>query len=133
MTKTSILYRGVKDKYYYTDPLNKTFQTNTFISTSFNPEAAFEFADKKCCFKKIITGPGTRGLFIEAISQIPGEREILLNVGTKFNIIDDKDKLYLRIDERTKLEDICSSKGNQIMNSHPKGQSKYGSPVIKTD
>ncbi len=116
MKKTSILYRGVKDKYYYTDPLNKTFQTNTFISTSFNPEAAFEFADKKCCFKKIIAGPGTRGLFIEAITQIPGEREILLNVGTKFNILDDKDKSYLKIDERNKLEDICITKGKSIMN-----------------
>ena len=116
MTKTSILYRGVKDKYYYTDPSRKTFQTNTFISTSFNPEAAFEFADKKCCFKKIIAGPGTKGLFIEAISQIPGEREILLNVGTKFNIIDDKDKAYFAVDERNKLEDICSTKGKSIMN-----------------
>jgi hypothetical protein len=114
--KTSILYRGVKDKYYYTDPLNKTFQTNTFISTSFNPEAAFEFADKKCCFKKIIAGPGTRGLFIEAITQIPGEREILLNVGTKFNIIDDKDKAYFAVDERKKLEDICSTKDKEVMN-----------------
>ncbi len=116
MTKTSILYRGVKDKYYYSDPSRRTFQSNTFISTSFNPEAAFQFADKKCCFKKIIAGPGTRGLFMEAITQMSEEREILLNVGTKFNIIDDKDKLYLQIDERTKLEDICSSKGNQIMN-----------------
>jgi hypothetical protein len=116
MTKTSILYRGVKDKYYYSDPSRKTFQTNTFISTSFNPEAAFEFADKKCCFKKIIAGPGTRGLFIEAISQIPGEREILLNVGTKFNIIEDKDKEYFAVDERNKLEDICSTKGKEVMN-----------------
>ena len=116
MTKTSILYRGVKDKYYYSDPSRKTFQTNTFISTSFNPEAAFEFADKKCCFKKIIAGPGTRGLFIEAISQIPGEREILLNIGTKFNIIEDKDKAYFAVDEKKKLEDICSTKGKQVMN-----------------
>jgi hypothetical protein len=116
MTKTSILYRGVKDKYYYSDPSRKTFQTNTFMSTSFNPEGAIEFADKKCCFKKIIAGPGTRGLFIEAITQMSGENEILLNVGTKFNIIDDKDKLYLQIDKRKKLEDICSAKDYQIMN-----------------
>jgi hypothetical protein len=116
MTKTSILYRGVKDKYYYSDPSKKTFQTNTFISTSFNPEAAFEFADKKCCFKKIIAGPGTKGLFMEVLTQIPGEREILLIFGTKFNIIEDKDKNYVDIDERNKLEDICSTKGKKVMN-----------------
>lgn len=50
MTKTSILYRGVKDKYYYSDTSRKTFQTNTFMSTSFNPENAFEFAEKEMLF-----------------------------------------------------------------------------------
>ncbi len=116
MTKTSILYRGVKDKYYYSDPSKKDFQTNTFMSTSFNAESAFEFADKKCCFKKIIAGPGTKGLFIEAITQMGGENEILLNVGTKFNIIADKDKNYIDIDERQQLDDICSNKNRRIMN-----------------
>jgi hypothetical protein len=116
MKKTSILYRGVKDKYYYSDHSKTTFQTNTFMSTSFNAESAFEFADKKCCFKKIIAGPGTKGLFIEAITQMGGENEILLNVGTKFNIIEDKDKNYVDIDERQHLDDICSNKNRRIMN-----------------
>ncbi len=116
MTKTSILYRGVKDKYYYSDPSKTTFQTNTFMSTSFNSESAFEFADKKCCFKKIIARPGTKGLFVEAITQMGGENEILLNVGTKFNIIEDKDKNYVDIDERQHLDDICSNKNRRIMN-----------------
>jgi len=116
MTKTSILYRGVKDKYYYSDPSKTTFQTNTFMSTSFNAESAFEFAEKNCCFKKIIAVPGTKGIFMEAITQMGGENEILLNVGTKFNIIDDKDKNFFDIDERQNLDDICSNKNIRTMN-----------------
>jgi len=116
MTKTSILYRGVKDKYYYSDPSRKIFKTNTFMSTSFNPEGAFEFADKKCCFKKIIAGPGTKGLFIEAITQHPGEREILLNIGTKFNIIEDKNKIFFDNDTRNNYSDICNSTNEKVMN-----------------
>lgn len=107
MTKTSILYRGVKDKYYYPDPSNKTFQTTTFMSTSYNPESAFEFASKNCCFKKIIAKPGTKGIFIEAITSHPGEFEVLLNVGTKFNIIDDTDK-YASYREKGSFKDICN-------------------------
>lgn len=115
ISKTSILYRGVKDKYYYSDPSKTIFQTNTFISTSFNAESAFEFAERKCCFKKIIAGPGTKGIFMEAITSHPGENEILLNVGTKFNIIDDKDKLFFDNDQRS-LKDICKSDDGKFMN-----------------
>lgn len=71
---------------------------------------------KKCCFKKIIAGPGTKGLFMEIITSHPGENEILLNVGTKFNIIEDKDKLFFDTDQREKLEDICKTKDSKTMN-----------------
>jgi hypothetical protein len=107
MTKTSILYRGVKDKYYYTDPSNKIFKTTTFMSTSYNPESAIEFSGRKCCFKKIIATPGTKGLFIEAITSHTGEFEVLLNTETKFNIIEDKVKFTS--DKKDSFEDICDT------------------------
>lgn len=90
MTNTSILYRGVKDKYYYPDPSNKVFKSSTFISTSYNPESAYEFSSLNCCFKKIIAKPGTKGLFIEAVTLHSGEFEVLLSSGNSFNIIEDK-------------------------------------------
>ena len=107
MTKTSILYRGVKDKYYYPDPSNKLFKSTTFMSTSYNPESAYEFSSVGCCFKKIIAKPGTRGLFIEAMTSHPGEFEVLLSAESKFIIIDDKIKNYSYSEKRS-FKDICS-------------------------
>jgi hypothetical protein len=97
---TTIVYRGVKDKYYIDNAVNDTFKSSTFISTSYSPEKAMNFTygmdihNSECCFKKIILGPGTKALFMEAITAVDGEFELLLNKDTEFAIIEDKDEEY---------------------------------------
>jgi hypothetical protein len=97
---TTIVYRGVKTKYYIDNAVNNTFKSSTFVSTSYSPEKAMNFAygmdihKSECCFKKIILGPGTKALFMEAITAVDGEFELLLNKDTEFAIIEDKDEEY---------------------------------------
>lgn len=116
MTKTSILYRGVKDKYYYSDPSNKTFYSTTFMSTSYNPDIAIGFTSgKDCCIKKIIAGPGTKALFMESNTQTTEEFEVLLNSGTEFSILEDGFKAY-RPSEKTDLSHICDTDNVKLKN-----------------
>lgn len=97
---TTIVYRGVKDKYYIDNAVNNTFKSSTFISTSYSPERAMSFTSTvfgqstECCFKKIVLGPGTKCLFMEAITSVRNEFELLLNKDTEFAIIEDADKEY---------------------------------------
>jgi hypothetical protein len=100
-----ILYRGVKDKYYYKDPNNKLFINNTFMSTSYTIFNAFEFTEQECCLKKIICKPGTRAIFLECLTSHPNENEILLGLNNNFKILNDEIKN--NIDVSQDIEKIC--------------------------
>jgi hypothetical protein len=102
-----VLYRGVKDKYYYPDPNNKTFVNNTFMSTSYTIFNAFEFANKDCCVKKIICKAGTPAIFLECITSHPRENEILLALNNKFRII--KDEVRNNMPVHLSFEEICEN------------------------
>lgn len=107
LTHEVVLYRGVKDKYYYPDPNNKTFINNTFMSTSYTIFNAFEFAERECCIKKIICRPGTPAIFLECITSHPKENEVLLGLNNNFEII--KDEIRSNIDNHHNFSEICEN------------------------
>jgi hypothetical protein len=100
-----VLYRGVKDKYYYPDPNNKIFVNNTFMSTSYTIFNAYEFANTECCVKKIFCKAGTPAIFLECITSHPTENEILLGLNNKFEIL--KDEVRNNFEVQSKFSDIC--------------------------
>jgi hypothetical protein len=82
-----VVFRGVTTMYYKKDN-SDIFYNNTFMSTSLNPYTAFEFSAKDCCMKKIILKPGfNRIIFMEPITQVTGEYELLICPDTKFRIL----------------------------------------------
>jgi len=92
--KTSYVYRGVKTQ-YYSMAQGDTFKSSTFLSTAFDPKAAYNFSsDSYCCLKKIILEPGTRAIVPEFLTQHPGEQEILLNIDSQFEILDNDMKHF---------------------------------------
>ena len=118
---TTIVFRGVKDKYYIDNAVNNTFKSSTFISTSYSPERAMTFTSSvfgqttECCFKKIILGPGTKCLFMEAITSVRNEYELLLDKDTEFAIIEDADKEYTSLIPHT-YKGLCD--GRYIERKH---------------
>ena len=112
MTKSSVLYRGSKDKYYYKDTSQKEYVNNTFMSTSYNIKVAFElFAGNDCCVKKIIATPGTKALFIESLTSNPDEFEVLLGLNNTFKIVEDEVKHFTSYN-RENFNSICESDDN---------------------
>ncbi len=107
LSQDVVLYRGVKDKYYYPNPNNKIFVNNTFMSTSYTIFNAIEFAEKECCVKKIICKAGTPAIFLECITSHPNENEILLGLNNNFQIL--KDEIRSNLDVHEKFGDICES------------------------
>jgi hypothetical protein len=97
-TKTCIVYRGTKDKYYYPDKSKPQFKNNTFMSTSFSLISANEFAGRECCLKQIVLPPGSHGIFLEGLTQHPEENEILLPLDQTFEILSDIPKTYYTSD-----------------------------------
>ena len=82
-----VVYRGVTTMYYKKDN-SDIFYNNTFMSTSLNPNTALGFSYKDCCMKKIILKPGfNRIIFMEPITQVGGEYELLICPDTKFRIL----------------------------------------------
>lgn len=84
--KKMIVFRGAKDKYWKKEN-SDLYHNNTFMSTSFNMKVPFDFAEGECCYKKIILNPGMRVLFIDPLSQISEENEILIGLNNSFKII----------------------------------------------
>ncbi len=92
--KEMVVFRGAKDKYFYSDKSNTKFINTTFMSTSFNLNKAFDFVKGECCLKKIILKKGTRCMFMESITQVENELEILLGLNNEFRIIDNQYNSY---------------------------------------
>lgn len=114
--KEMILYRGAKDKYYKNS--SNIYVNNTFMSTSFDYNIPFQFVAGGCCLKKIILKPGSNCLFMESLTQMPGENEILLGLNNKFKIVEDEVKSFYNLTNYKKnkeySENLCSEKPLEI-------------------
>ena len=80
------VFRGIKTWYMSED--SKKFTTVDFMSTSFDPWVAMTFAGNDCCLTQFNLKAGTKAIFLDAVSQSPGEKEVLLPPRQKFTIVE---------------------------------------------
>ena len=83
------VYRGVRTLFYSTNA-RKTFKNKGLLSTSFNPSSVGQFTTRGCCVKKLKIKKGTKALFMECITRLPGEYEILFPPDLEFNVVSNK-------------------------------------------
>ena len=96
-TKKMIVYRGVKNDYYFKNREKDVFFKNkNFVSTSFNPKTAKNFKGDvhECCLSQITLLPGTCCIWLSAVSRIPSENELLLDSDTTYLIRSHKKELH---------------------------------------
>ncbi len=80
------LYRGTLDPYFKNN--KGEWISPIVVSTSLREELAREFMDKvkRCCLKIINIPKGTRMLYVEPLTVIEEEQEVLLPSGSKFSV-----------------------------------------------
>lgn len=81
--------RGVGTLFFSTND-RKTFKTEGFLSTTYDPLIAVSYTEKYCCLKKIKLKKGTKALFMECITRYKNESEILLPPGLEFKVVSNK-------------------------------------------
>lgn len=95
-----MLYRGVSPEIWelmksnpkYTTP-GKIFPAESFTSTTYDRVIAWKYASEKAkdddiVMIEILAPKGTPALSLEAHSYSPEDREILINLNTKFKVIE---------------------------------------------
>ena len=82
------VYRGTST-HYYPKKIGSLFTHVTFMSTTFNSQIVDKFSINPCCIIEIKLKPGSHGLFLDPITSVKGEAEILLPPNLNF-IIEDK-------------------------------------------
>jgi hypothetical protein len=116
--KKMIVFRGAKDKYWKKEN-SDLYQNNTFMSTSFNIKVPFDFSEGDCCYKKIILNPGMRVLFIDPLSQIPQENEILIGLNNSFKILYNKVNKYTELNKyniyNEYTQNICNNEKTELL------------------
>jgi len=91
-----ILYRGTEDAYFIVEGTNE-YSSPNIISTSLSRRIATEFINKSsgCCLKIISVPKGTSALYLEPITVLEREEEVILLPNTKFTKQSDEDgKIY---------------------------------------
>ena len=109
------VYRGVSSLFYSIND-KKTFKNDGFLSTSFSPVAAHQFASTNCCLKKFKIKKGTKALFMECITANPDEYEILFPPDLEFKVIRNKIVSYINIETDTDMnlvERLCVNMNNK--------------------
>jgi hypothetical protein len=115
LTKKMIVFRGVRDDYYFRNRKNIYFKNKGFISTSIDHRIALApgFIGTNCCFTQITLLPGTKMLWISGLSKIPTENEFLLGQDTTYLIRSHKEEYYPQ--KRLVDENICDIKNKKLM------------------
>ncbi len=87
------VYRGTEDPYFINE--KDEYVSPTIVSTSLHKSVAAEFINKTsgCCLKRITLKKGITCLYIESITAVEGENEILLPSGVKFKMMNLRERL----------------------------------------
>jgi hypothetical protein len=92
---TQVVYRGVKTNYHYTSQKENVFINPYFSSTSLNFDIALEFAYNTDGFiQKIIINDTIPIIFLDGITFVKGELELLLPINTYYILNKTKDIYY---------------------------------------
>jgi ADP-ribosyltransferase exoenzyme len=87
------VFRGTKTFYYKSEGSNY-FVNNDFVSTSLSPEKAINFTEGDCCFTQFDLKADIKAFFLEPVTQVQDEIEILLPPGHKFIMTKSRIKRY---------------------------------------
>jgi hypothetical protein len=122
LTKDVVVFRGVKNDFYLKGVKNGYYKNIGFVSTSMDVEKAQFFqklGDEQrtasdCCIQRITLVKGTRALLMMPTSQYGDEKEVLLNHGSTYKIIEPKvmKTFYNKTDEKS--YDICKKDTYQV-------------------
>lgn len=117
-----VVYRGVTSDFYLTGAQNGIYKNIGFVSTSLDIDVAKNFQqfnennrhDKNCCLKRILILKGTKAINLMPVSEIPSEKEILLNSGTVYFIKRQKALKVFYKNPEDSLTRICYDKTYKV-------------------
>lgn len=125
LTKDIVVFRGVKDDFYLKGARNGYYKNIGFVSTSMDIEKAQFFQRlgdeesigsniSECCIQRITLVRGTKALLMMPISQYGDEKEILLNHGSTYRIIEPKTLKTFYNKAFEKSYDVCMTDTYQV-------------------
>lgn len=119
LEKEMHVFRGTQNFYYGTDR-SDVFVTGDFTSTTISPKITIGFIEEDCCFTQMKLKRGMRVIFMEPVSQHPGELEILIPPENRFRMTKNKIK---KLEEISQLDAdidmsykdlVCSETGRNV-------------------
>lgn len=125
LTKDIVVFRGVKDDFYLKGARNGFYKNIGFVSTSMDIEKAQFFQrlgdeestgsiGSECCIQRITLVRGTKALLMMPTSQYGDEKEILLNHGSTYKIIEPKTSKTFYNKAFEKSYDVCMTDTYQV-------------------
>lgn len=122
LTRDITVYRGVKNDFYLTGARNGFYKNIGFVSTSLDVEKAQFFQQmgedeqkpSNCCIQRITLVKGTKALLMMQTSQYGDEKEVLLNHGCTYKIIEPKVMKTFYKSAYEKSYDICKENTYQV-------------------
>ena len=106
-TTEMVVHRGVRDNWWKHSKRN-AFVQDGFMSTTLARGLAFKDEETSCCLKKIILPPGTHGLFLEGLTSVTGELEVLLPHSSAFSILNEE-MMYSYTDRLNDTDTLCDA------------------------
>lgn len=123
LTKDITVFRGVKNDFYLTGAKNGFYKNIGFVSTSLDVEKAQFFQQlgdefkrelSQCCIQRITLVKGTKALLMMQTSQYGDEKEVLLDHGCTYKIIEPKVLKTFYKEPNEKSFDICKTNTYQV-------------------
>jgi hypothetical protein len=122
LTKDVVVFRGVKKDFYLKGARNGYYKNIGFVSTSMDVEKAQFFqrlgdeqsSGSDCCIQRITLVKGTRALLMMPTSQYGDEKEVLLNHGSTYKIIEPRVMKTFYNKTYEKSYDICKNDTYQV-------------------
>lgn len=120
LTKDIVVFRGVRNDFYLKGARNGYYKNIGFVSTSMDIEKAQFFQRlgdeerSECCIQRITLVRGTKALLMMPISQYGDEKEILLNHGSTYKIIEPKIQKTFYNNSFEKPYDVCMTDTYQV-------------------
>lgn len=122
LTRDIVVFRGVQNDFYLKGAKNGIYKNIGFVSTSLDIDKAQFFQrrkdgdlDNKCCIQRITLKKGTKVILMMSPSQYGDEKEILLNHGSTYKIVQPRVLKTFYNNNYEKSYDICKKDTYQVI------------------
>jgi len=122
LTKDITVFRGVQNDFYLKGAKDGMYKNIGFVSTSLDIDKAQFFQrrkdgdmDSKCCIQRITLKKGTNVILMMSPSQYGDEKEILLNHGSTYKIVQPRVLKTFYNNNYEKSYDICHKDTYQVI------------------